>query len=968
MDLIFGYLCSISVCLVPIVIFMSLLAFIVWIIVRSEKGKVVSKDSGYYRRVLKDLDQVQSRSTLDNGTFKTIYNFFKLKLDDIQGIKVEKKGKKERPIPYKTKPKVEEEAKLKIEKKKERREGVVEYIRRFLITEFSANLLLYLGSLLVISAALILIAFNWEQFGNLVKALILPTFIFVFLLFGFIFYNTKRVRSAGITFLIISNILIPLAFVSLWRFILQESDILSFWSYWLIASFISFLLSVVYNLFLKKVVTKVLVIFNLNSLLISLGLAFQMGVLSTAFTLLSLNLIVLIASQSIKDKFLKISAIVVSFIFNFVLSVYSILYLFTVRIIGSNVYDMEVLSDTLFSRVMTLCVLLVPVLFILTCYLQSKKWRWLYYFILLPLTLYNVVYYYLVWGIQVEHIILILIIFIYCFFFLEEVWKKLKRKIERIYSFICSIALPFIILSWIFSLDITNGISDCWIYTFLLFIIAYFLIRYFWNKSFIYLGIVSWIVIYPIFKFVSSIDPVVEYFFSLAVFCTSVVYLLVSMIIMQLKAKRSSLSLLPAFYFLNLIGTFGLIIQNAETMLVGLFFLANLVLYLLTSLFLYKGKFTQMCALWGIGAILFIFGKYLSTEQLAGMYLLFGTLIYFVSEAIRYFESRWETLPEVGLVNCIRDLKVTCKIFAIFAFAISILVAIFSTSLWGFSIAAYLLVASIFLAYRFGNKQWFVLVFIFQYFLLVKCLGYFEIQKEFYSLSILILGGVNYACGLIHEQVKNKLQGFKDVYFSFGLFGVLLVYVLALLNVWGLENGAIYIQTILMMSSIIIILFHGLKEKNLSLNIIPAYLFVFLLSRIGIEYEIENSLYYLVPLGLAFHSTNLILKLKKKAFASNNVFDVLGIVTILGVSLLKSVNNGFYLLILIFEGGAYVLLWPYFKRKSLAVLSLIFIGLGVLIQLFNLILSFPQWLVLGITGVLILAVAVVFLVVRGEKK
>lgn len=1065
--------CGVIFCYGPVIlILVGVLVATFWFLVRvgkSEEGRSLNQEQ-YYKQVLKDLEFIRSKSGLDKNTFNKIYEFFRGKLEKFRHKETGRAVIKKKALAPKETP-IKKEIKVEAEKPRERREDVFQLIRRLFITKYSAILLLYLGSFLIISAALILIAFNWEQFSSIVRSLILPLFIVSFALFGYVFFQSKRVHSAGVTFLVISEILIPLSFVGIWRFYLQDIHILPFWGYWLIVSIPFLILSLVYNRFLSSFVTKILVVFGLNSLIISTALAWEFEVLPTVLFLSWLNLSVLILYKSIKDTFLRRATLFISQIFNLLLSIFAMLFLFDRMILRPEEVG---ISDTFFSRIISFAVLFTPVVYLLCSYLKSR--RWVFFLALGPFSLFEILFFAFIWEVPCEYTLLTYCVFMFGFLVCEEIFKVMGRSVERISSLIWSNFLPVLIVPWAAILDITSALENFWVYIIFSMVIAYLLLRYFRNKLFIYLGIASVVAIYPIIKFLLSIESSLDYLFSVNLYFVSIIYVIISIILKRLKAKRSAFSLLPAFYLLNLVGTSGLFVQGAATGIIGFFFLSNLLIYLLVSLLLYDGRFTQICALWGIGAIALLFEKNFSDVQIAGLYVLFGSLAFIKAEFINCLKTRWEILPAREVVNWIRNLKGTNLIFSIIAFSVAIILTLLLNSASGILILTYILLLTLFLVYRFNDGRWFSIVFLllclwmlkcthyFKFsrdeivwfvvavgsllyvsdlihnyvhvfsekfrhfsrayflislfylifgtvmaiflnsfsgilavtFLLIffalqayrfkeggwffgvffllcvwigKCITYFEIPKEYKELFILTVGSTSYVSAFLHKSgriILEKFGHFVNIYENIGLSLVLAVFLFALLNVFGLPSSGLFIQVSIMLIVISIIIFHGILEKNLILNIIPAYLLTFLLWRICIDYDIDNFQYYLIPLGLAFHITNLILSFTGNRLAKLNLFDVLGIVTILGVSLLQSINNGLYLLLLIIEGTIYTLLWPYFGKKSLAILSIIFVGAGVVIKVFNLILSFPQWLVLGITGLAILVVAVVFLLIRKE--
>ncbi len=102
----------------------------------------------------------------------------------------------------------------------------------------SINLLLYLGAFLIISAATIFVAFQWETIAGIIKALLLTTMAFAFFIFGYWFYKSPKIKQAGITFLAIGSILLPVCGTGWYSFYLKSLGV-NYGLVWLITSIIS---------------------------------------------------------------------------------------------------------------------------------------------------------------------------------------------------------------------------------------------------------------------------------------------------------------------------------------------------------------------------------------------------------------------------------------------------------------------------------------------------------------------------------------------------------------------------------------------------------------------------------------------------------------------------------------------------------------------------------------------------------
>ncbi|HSX58527.1 MAG TPA: hypothetical protein VLE47_04660 [Candidatus Saccharimonadales bacterium] len=102
----------------------------------------------------------------------------------------------------------------------------------------SINLLLYIGAFLIIASASIFVGFNWATLNGSIKALVLTLLNVAFFGFGFWFYNTSKIKTAGATFIAIGALLIPFSGLSWYNFVLGP-DGFSPNIVWLITSIIA---------------------------------------------------------------------------------------------------------------------------------------------------------------------------------------------------------------------------------------------------------------------------------------------------------------------------------------------------------------------------------------------------------------------------------------------------------------------------------------------------------------------------------------------------------------------------------------------------------------------------------------------------------------------------------------------------------------------------------------------------------
>lgn len=104
--------------------------------------------------------------------------------------------------------------------------------------ENNINLLLYIGTFLIISSAAIFVGFNWATFSGPFKSSVLSLITLAFFAAGFFFYfQTPKLKNAGATFLAIGALLIPFNGLAWYNFALRDS--VSFATVWLTTSIIS---------------------------------------------------------------------------------------------------------------------------------------------------------------------------------------------------------------------------------------------------------------------------------------------------------------------------------------------------------------------------------------------------------------------------------------------------------------------------------------------------------------------------------------------------------------------------------------------------------------------------------------------------------------------------------------------------------------------------------------------------------
>lgn len=105
-------------------------------------------------------------------------------------------------------------------------------------SENSINLLLYLGAFLIVAAASIFVGFAWDTLSGTVKSIVLTLLTLAFFVSGMWFHSIPKIKNAGITFIGISALLIPICGTGWYNFVLKDSGV-SGGAVWMITSFIS---------------------------------------------------------------------------------------------------------------------------------------------------------------------------------------------------------------------------------------------------------------------------------------------------------------------------------------------------------------------------------------------------------------------------------------------------------------------------------------------------------------------------------------------------------------------------------------------------------------------------------------------------------------------------------------------------------------------------------------------------------
>ncbi|SRR5258708_4689130 len=86
----------------------------------------------------------------------------------------------------------------------------------------SINLLLYIGALLIISAASIFVGFQWQSISGIAKGSLITLLSLAFFGSGFWFFYLPKVKTAGVTFVGIGSLLMPLVGLAWYTFVLKD--------------------------------------------------------------------------------------------------------------------------------------------------------------------------------------------------------------------------------------------------------------------------------------------------------------------------------------------------------------------------------------------------------------------------------------------------------------------------------------------------------------------------------------------------------------------------------------------------------------------------------------------------------------------------------------------------------------------------------------------------------------------------
>lgn len=115
----------------------------------------------------------------------------------------------------------------------------------------SVNLLLYVGAFLIVASASIFVGFQWESISGVMKGSLLTVCCLGFFGFGAYFYRIPKIRSAGLTFIGIGALLIPIVGSGWYEFVFKTPTSIP-GGIWLITSLIALVTYLVLALKLKN--------------------------------------------------------------------------------------------------------------------------------------------------------------------------------------------------------------------------------------------------------------------------------------------------------------------------------------------------------------------------------------------------------------------------------------------------------------------------------------------------------------------------------------------------------------------------------------------------------------------------------------------------------------------------------------------------------------------------------------------
>lgn len=832
--------------------------------------------------------------------------------------------------------------------------------------DYGSLMLLGLGSFLIIFSALLLITFNWQQFNPIIKSLILPVFSLGFLLAGILASRYRSVKPAAATFLIVSEILLPLSFLGIWNTLLLGNSLFNFGIYWTIVSMFFISISFLYHQLIKNYFSKVVMVFGLYNLLFAIVLIFDQSLLARACYVLVLNLGAILFFTHINDKAIKRLLILISIFVNFVVYLYVTLNLLINNAL-LNLVDSSLRSSELF---LSLIVMILPSIYLLISYIRFK--RRIILAVALTSIFVQIPLFSFIWKIESGLTFLVLSIFSLSLIILQSYFAAQKvyllEKLVHLFANLTQAVTIFALLTY----DLSANIAPQFFNINILFAILVLWLKYNLHKKAEYLTFLSLLTAYPLIKnvfgytFTDQLNSA-----GILLIAYSLILLIISISAQKLKAIKSARGLMPAFFALNIAGFYHLAIYCNDTLIMGFALLANVPIYLALSLTIFKGRHTFLASVFFITA-LNVLAKGIGLYGFATMYLFIGLAMLFIKWLIRNNLKQIKKVNSQEIGNWVASVAYSAKISGYFALTVSFYLSLLELQFGTLMIAMFISILFAILAY-FSQQQKFLKVGLFLLLFIVgKVVNALNLLAYWHEGILLFLALGSMVMYIAHDEYeKHKLKGYVDfklVYKAFSLFFSLLATFIALFNLRQIY-GSFIIQIVQLLLAASIIFVWGLKTNKLGYFILSLTIGVLTFWKIGIASSFDNLQYYLISFGIFLHIVDQILHKASKQIEQSHVLKIIAIMAIMGASLIQSITlNTWYLLLLIAEGSLYALLYSNDDERPLAELAFVLVVIGVLFKIFTLVVSFPQWIGIGLTGLLILVLAIGVMIINQQEK
>jgi len=245
-----GWLLLLSV---PVFYILGLVAFIRWLTGLSRKGVEINRRE-YLEKSVEELTQVVKTTpnkTLVGQLVEYTKELNTLKLESTAASEISKPA----PISPELKPAVTGRPRIlsdEIAGSKPSPTLQEDWSRIWenWYSDNSINLLLYLGSFLIVASATIYVGFQWATLGGVMKAAFFSLLSLAFFGFGVWFYNVPKIKTAGATFIAIAALLIPFNGLAWHNFVYGPAGY-SIGSTWLVTSLIAVIAYAFFAFFIR---------------------------------------------------------------------------------------------------------------------------------------------------------------------------------------------------------------------------------------------------------------------------------------------------------------------------------------------------------------------------------------------------------------------------------------------------------------------------------------------------------------------------------------------------------------------------------------------------------------------------------------------------------------------------------------------------------------------------------------------